>query len=110
MQQRSITIHVKSQVISLGAINKGARNQGGFTARTFFRQGGEFRSGRPHFLVQKLRIFQTLSVRTKGVEPVRTFFGQEGGVNFSLFCVSVFYGRPLKVGLYRTRPRFARLV
>jgi len=58
--------------------------------------------GRPHILVQKLRIFQNLwCVRTnmgEGVETaVRTLFGQEGrNVNFSRFCVDVFYGRPLK--------------
>jgi len=38
-----------------------------------------------------------VSVRTdKGVEPVRTFFGKRGGVNFSRFCVDVLYGRPLR--------------
>jgi len=31
-----------------------------------------------------------------GVEPVRTFFRQGEGVNFSRFCADVFYGRPLK--------------
>jgi len=32
--------------------------------------------------------------RTRGVEPVRTFFGQGGeGFNFSRFCADVFYGR-----------------
>jgi len=29
---------------------------------------------------------------TRGVEPVRTFCGQGGGVNFSQFCADVFYG------------------
>jgi len=28
------------------------------------------------------------------VEPVRTFYGQGGGVNFSRFCADVYYGRP----------------
>jgi len=39
-----------------------------------------------------------VSARTRGggrVEPVRTFFGQRGGINFSRFCANVFYGRPL---------------
>jgi len=38
----------------------------------------------------------------EGVEPVRTFFGQDGhfsdkkeGVNFLRFCADVFYARPL---------------
>jgi len=38
-----------------------------------------------------------VSVRTrgKGVEPVRTFCQQGGGVNFSRFCADDFYGRSL---------------
>jgi len=54
--------------------------------RTFCEQGGEeefFRCGRPHFLNQKLRIFEIFGVSAQtgveGVEPVRTFFGQGGG-------------------------------
>jgi len=31
----------------------------------------------------------------RGVEQVRTFFGQGEGVNFSWFSADVFYGRPL---------------
>jgi len=72
------------------------------------RQGGKgfFRSRRPHGVCtdarclhgartvsarSKFRFFEIYSVsaRTKreGFEPVRTFFGQEGGVNFcDFFC------------------------
>jgi len=31
----------------------------------------------------------------RGVEPVWTFCGHRGGVNFSRFCADVFYGRHL---------------
>jgi len=37
-----------------------------------------------------------VSARTREVEPVRAFFGQEG-VSFSRYCADVFYGRPLVV-------------
>jgi len=51
--------------------------------RTFCGQErrGFFRSGRPHFFVQILRIFRNLwCVRTdKGVEPVRIFCEQREG-------------------------------
>jgi len=36
-----------------------------------------------------------MSARAREVEPVQTFFGQGGGVNFSRFCADVLYGRPL---------------
>jgi len=35
------------------------------------------------------------TIRGGGVEPVRTFSDKGGGVNFSRFCVDVFYERPL---------------
>jgi len=57
------------------------------------------RCGRPLFLVQKILDFSKFMVGlhgqgVEGIEPVRTFLGQEGrGVNFSRFCADVFYGR-----------------
>jgi len=52
------------------------------------------------FGAKNFKIFEIFDVfaRTKeeGVEPVRTFCGQEGGkVDFLRFCADVFYGRPL---------------
>jgi len=35
-----------------------------------------------------------VSARTRGVEPVRTFCGQGGGVKFIRFSADVFYGWP----------------
>jgi len=58
--------------------------------RTFCRQGGSSDAYVRTFWCKKLRIFRNLwCVRTvKGVEPVRTFFGQGGGVNFfSILCL-----------------------
>jgi len=54
----------------------------GGPVRTFFRQGGFFRNGHPHFWVQtKLTNFSKFSVSArKGVEPVRTFFRKGGKV------------------------------
>jgi len=43
------------------------------------------------------------SARTRGVDPVRKFFGQgEGlrGANFSRICAGVFYGGLLRKALY----------
>jgi len=49
--------------------------------------GGVFRCGRLHFLEKKIRILHNLwCVRTDKGEPVRTFFGKGGMVNFSRFC------------------------
>jgi len=42
------------------------------------------------------KIYGESSRTGRGFEPVRTFFGQGGGVNFLGFCADVFYGRPLK--------------
>jgi len=64
------------------------------SVQTIFGQGRFFRSGRPHFLLEKLRIFRNLcSVPTdkeEGIEPVRTVCGQEK-VNFLRFCADVLY-------------------
>jgi len=35
-----------------------------------------------------------------GVEPLRTFCGQRGGVNFSRFCADALYGRPLIANIF----------
>jgi len=32
-----------------------------------------------------------------GIEPVRTFYRQGGGVNFSQFCTDVFYGQLITI-------------
>jgi len=47
--------------------------------------GGFFRCGRPYFTVQKSSDFSKFMAYGQeggGVEPVRTFFGQSGRVNF----------------------------
>jgi len=51
---------------------------------------GDFQIRTSAFSGAKTLIFQNLrmSARTRGVKPVRTFFGQgRRGVNFSRFCV-----------------------
>jgi len=53
------------------------------------RTGGGFFFGTKNF---GFFIIYGVSTRTRGVEPVRIFFGQE--VNFSRFCADDFYERP----------------
>jgi len=80
--------------------------EGGLSSADIFRkEGGVFRCGRSHFLVQKSSDFLKFMVCLhgkggEGVEPVRAFFGQGGGNNFSRFFSDVFHARPLMVYIY----------
>jgi len=81
---------------------KDVRSQGvkGFVQCGHFADsGGSSDADVRTFWCKKFGIFRNLwCVRTdKGVEPVRTFCRQGGGVNFLRFCADVFYGRPLKI-------------
>jgi len=51
------------------------------------------------FCTKNFGFFEIYGVfaRTRGVEPVQTFCGQGGGVDFSRFCADVFYGQPLTI-------------
>jgi len=97
------TVLMKSALILNGPSIKYvcSQREGDCPVRTFFGQEVEGSSNADVriFWCKKHAIFQILwCVRTdKGVEPVRIFCGQGGGVTFSRFCANVFYGRPLTV-------------
>jgi len=61
-------------------------------------KGGSSDADIRHLLMQNPQFFKidSVSAWTREVKPVRTFFGQERGVNFPRFCADVW-----------TRPRFA---
>jgi len=67
--------------------------------RTFCGLGGFFKCGRPHFSAQKTSNFLKFMVCThdkgEGLSQCGHFSDKREGVNFSRFCVDVFYGRCL---------------
>jgi len=73
------------------------RREGVCPARTFFGQGGSSDVDVRTFGAKNFRFFEIYgaSAQTREVEPVRTFYGQEGGGNFSGFYADLFYGRTL---------------
>jgi len=90
------------------------RGEGVYSMRTRWGRGF-FRCRRSRFLMQKIGIFRNLwcVCTDKGVEPVRIFFGQGGGVDFlwtsfmdSPLLISLFFfnsklnGRKLGLPLY----------
>jgi len=75
-----------------------SQGEGICPVRTFCGLEGFFRCGRPHFFVQKHRIFQNFWCvrmdKEKGVSQCGHFADKER-VNFSRFCVDVVYWQPL---------------
>jgi len=93
--------------MQLGVTNKGRPQS---VARRFVQcghfsdkvGGGSSEVDSALFGAKNFKFFEIYGVSARttvggGVEPVRTFFGQGGGVNYSRFCVDVFYGRSLNV-------------
>jgi len=93
---------------------KDIRSQGGLSSADISRtrgNGGVFRCGLPHCLVQKnfgISKFmacqakaEDLRIKAERFESVRAFCEQgRGVVSFSRFCADVFYGRPLMMLYY----------
>jgi len=67
--------------IYLGTVHKGRPPSGGLSSADM----GDFRCGRPHFLMQSLDFSKFMVC----------LHGQGGGVNFSRFCAGVLYGQSL---------------
>jgi len=65
-------------------------------------EGVFFRCGRPHFLVKKTSETAKFMISAptrgeRGLSQCGNFTDKGGGVDFSEFCVDVFYGRPLMI-------------
>jgi len=73
------------------------------------RQGGFFRCGRPHFLVQNTSDFSKLMVCPHGqwrLSQCGNF--SDNGSNFSRFCADVLYGRLLIQNQASLKPAYER--
>jgi len=84
------------KVANLGVVHK-IRSQSGLSSA----ERGLSDAGVRTFWCKKLRNFQNLwcarTDKVRGVEPVRTFFGQGGQIFAILFGCVIVYGRPLNM-------------
>jgi len=79
------------------------REAGGFVQCGYFTdKRGSSDADFRIFWCKNLGLFESYGVsartREERVESVRKFFGQRGKINFSRFCMGVFYGRHLAAG------------